>query len=151
MVLRALGSDIDERAGFSPVFRGRCYACATYGHSQKYRPYRRGALRGRRGRDGLLNLIPDTTLGDSQSDKRWCKDEQPGMSQTTSITCLCGSMLPPHQPRSKLQTRVASKSNYYRLSFFPRTIKEWNELEPGVAEEGSLAQFKTGLARTLLH
>ncbi|KAI8497214.1 hypothetical protein Bbelb_251630 [Branchiostoma belcheri] len=50
----------------------------------------------------------------------------------------------------KLQT-IASKNNYYRLSFFPRTIKEWNELEPGVAEAGSLTQFKTGLARTLLH
>ncbi|KAI8514732.1 Vacuolar protein sorting-associated protein 54, partial [Branchiostoma belcheri] len=31
----------------------------------------------------------------------------------------------------KLQT-IASKNNYYRLSFFPRTIKEWNELEPSV-------------------
>ncbi|KAI8517510.1 hypothetical protein Bbelb_035270 [Branchiostoma belcheri] len=49
----------------------------------------------------------------------------------------------------KLQTIA---NNYYRLSFFPRTIKEWNELEPGVAMAGSLAQFKTGLARTsLLH
>ncbi|KAI8493465.1 hypothetical protein Bbelb_288620 [Branchiostoma belcheri] len=45
----------------------------------------------------------------------------------------------------KLQT-IASRNNFYRLSFFPRTIKEWNELEPGVAEAGSLAQFKTGLA-----
>ncbi|KAI8480875.1 hypothetical protein Bbelb_413890 [Branchiostoma belcheri] len=50
----------------------------------------------------------------------------------------------------KLQT-IASRNNFYRLSFFPRTIKEWNELEPGVAEAGSLAQFKSGLARTLLH
>ncbi|KAI8508025.1 hypothetical protein Bbelb_142650 [Branchiostoma belcheri] len=47
----------------------------------------------------------------------------------------------------KLQT-IASKNNYYRLSFFLRTIQEWNEHEPGVAEAGSLAQFKTGLART---
>ncbi|KAI8511813.1 hypothetical protein Bbelb_109130 [Branchiostoma belcheri] len=46
---------------------------------------------------------------------------------------------------------IASKSNYYRISFFPRTIREWNELEPGVAEAESLAQFKTELARTLLH
>ncbi|KAI8505634.1 hypothetical protein Bbelb_168230 [Branchiostoma belcheri] len=49
----------------------------------------------------------------------------------------------------KLQT-IASK-NYYMLLFFPRTIQEWNELEPGVAEAGSLAQFKTGLASTLCH
>ncbi|KAI8510559.1 hypothetical protein Bbelb_114750 [Branchiostoma belcheri] len=34
------------------------------------------------------------------------------------------------------------------LSFFPRTIQEWNELGSGVTEAGSLAQFKTGLART---
>ncbi|KAI8518891.1 hypothetical protein Bbelb_021480 [Branchiostoma belcheri] len=50
----------------------------------------------------------------------------------------------------KLQT-IASRNNFYRLLFFPRAIKEWNELEPGVAEAGSLAQFKSGLARTLLH
>ncbi|KAI8510588.1 Fibrinogen C domain-containing protein 1 [Branchiostoma belcheri] len=29
--------------------------------------------------------------------------------------------------------------------------REWNELEPGAAEAGSLAQFKSELARTLLH
>ncbi|KAI8508125.1 hypothetical protein Bbelb_143650 [Branchiostoma belcheri] len=29
----------------------------------------------------------------------------------------------------KLQT-IASKNNYYMLSFFPRTIQDWNELEP---------------------
>ncbi|KAI8482777.1 hypothetical protein Bbelb_394390 [Branchiostoma belcheri] len=39
---------------------------------------------------------------------------------------------------------IASSNNFYRLSFFPRTIREWNELEPGAAEAGSLA-------RTLLH
>ncbi|KAI8512963.1 hypothetical protein Bbelb_096020 [Branchiostoma belcheri] len=38
----------------------------------------------------------------------------------------------------KLQT-IASKNNYYRLSFFPRTIKEWNELEPSVAEAKSIS------------
>ncbi|CAH1248772.1 Hypp8402 [Branchiostoma lanceolatum] len=46
---------------------------------------------------------------------------------------------------------IACRNNYYRLSFFPRTIKEWNELEPGVAEAGSLSQFKTELGKTLLH
>ncbi|KAI8507733.1 hypothetical protein Bbelb_139730 [Branchiostoma belcheri] len=46
---------------------------------------------------------------------------------------------------------IASRNNFYRLSIFPRTIREWNELEPGAAEEGSLAQFKSELARTLLH
>ncbi|KAI8518059.1 hypothetical protein Bbelb_040760 [Branchiostoma belcheri] len=46
---------------------------------------------------------------------------------------------------------IASRTNFYRLSFFPRTIREWNELEPGAAEAGSLAQFKSELARTLLH
>ncbi|KAI8522235.1 hypothetical protein Bbelb_019890 [Branchiostoma belcheri] len=46
---------------------------------------------------------------------------------------------------------IASRNNFYRLSFFPRTIREWNELEPGAAEAGSLAQFKSELARTLLH
>ncbi|KAI8485813.1 hypothetical protein Bbelb_363650 [Branchiostoma belcheri] len=46
---------------------------------------------------------------------------------------------------------IASRNNFYRLSFFPRTIREWNELEPGAVEAGSLAQFKSELARTLLH
>ncbi|KAI8513747.1 hypothetical protein Bbelb_080710 [Branchiostoma belcheri] len=50
----------------------------------------------------------------------------------------------------KLQT-IASKNNYYRLSFFPRTIKEWNELEPSVAEAKSISQFKTELGRASLH
>ncbi|KAI8492985.1 hypothetical protein Bbelb_289890 [Branchiostoma belcheri] len=46
---------------------------------------------------------------------------------------------------------IASRTNFYRLSFFPRAIREWNELESGAAEAGSLAQFKSELARTLLH
>ncbi|KAI8478955.1 hypothetical protein Bbelb_433140 [Branchiostoma belcheri] len=50
----------------------------------------------------------------------------------------------------KLQT-IASKNNYYRLSFFPRTIKEWNELEPSVAEAKSTSQFKAELGRASLH
>ncbi|KAI8494540.1 hypothetical protein Bbelb_277660 [Branchiostoma belcheri] len=50
----------------------------------------------------------------------------------------------------KLQT-IASKNNYYRLSFFPRTIKEWNELEPSVAEAKSISQFKAELGRASLH
>ncbi|CAH1242244.1 Hypp6507 [Branchiostoma lanceolatum] len=50
----------------------------------------------------------------------------------------------------KLQT-IACKTNYYRLSFFPRTIKEWNELEPSVAEAESLSQFKAELGRASLH
>ncbi|CAH1257158.1 ADGRL3 [Branchiostoma lanceolatum] len=50
----------------------------------------------------------------------------------------------------KLQT-IACKTNYYRLSFFPRTIQEWNELEPSVAEAESLSQFKTELGRASLH
>ncbi|KAI8491500.1 hypothetical protein Bbelb_307000 [Branchiostoma belcheri] len=53
-------------------------------------------------------------------------------------------------PHTKDQA-IASRTNFYRLSFFPRTIREWNELEPGAAEAGSLAQFKSELARTLLH
>ncbi|CAH1237841.1 Hypp5456 [Branchiostoma lanceolatum] len=43
------------------------------------------------------------------------------------------------------------KKRLGRGLFFPRTIKEWSEFEPGVAEAGSLSQFKTGLGRTLLH
>ncbi|KAI8478115.1 hypothetical protein Bbelb_441540, partial [Branchiostoma belcheri] len=50
----------------------------------------------------------------------------------------------------KLQT-ISSKNNYYRLSFFPRTIKEWNELEPSVAEAKSISQFKAELGRASLH
>ncbi|KAI8480867.1 hypothetical protein Bbelb_413810 [Branchiostoma belcheri] len=48
-------------------------------------------------------------------------------------------------------TAIASKNNLYRLSFFPCTIREWNKLEPGAVEAGSFAQFKSELARTLLH
>ncbi|KAI8496682.1 hypothetical protein Bbelb_253370 [Branchiostoma belcheri] len=50
----------------------------------------------------------------------------------------------------KLQT-IASKNNYYRLSFFTRTIKEWNELEPSVEEAKSSSQFKAELGRASLH
>ncbi|CAH1265198.1 Hypp3131 [Branchiostoma lanceolatum] len=46
----------------------------------------------------------------------------------------------------KLQT-IACKTNYYRLSFFPRTIQEWNELEPSVAE----AEFKITSTTAVLH
>ncbi|CAH1242859.1 Hypp6996 [Branchiostoma lanceolatum] len=46
---------------------------------------------------------------------------------------------------------IASKNNFYRLSFFPRSIREWNDLEPGAVEAESLAQFKSELGRTLLH
>ncbi|KAI8496708.1 DTW domain-containing protein 2 [Branchiostoma belcheri] len=49
-----------------------------------------------------------------------------------------------------LQT-IASKSNYYRLSFFTRTIKEWNELEPSVAEAKFISQFKAELGKASLH
>ncbi|KAI8487286.1 hypothetical protein Bbelb_350840 [Branchiostoma belcheri] len=35
-----------------------------------------------------------------------------------------------------------------QLSFFPRTIKEWNELEPSVAEAKSISQFKAELGRS---
>ncbi|KAI8512059.1 hypothetical protein Bbelb_111590 [Branchiostoma belcheri] len=66
-----------------------------------------------------------------------------------------GSDLPPAFGRRAIRRAVglaiASRTNFYRLSFFPRTIREWNELEPGAAEAGSLAQFKSELARTLLH
>ncbi|KAI8487252.1 hypothetical protein Bbelb_350500 [Branchiostoma belcheri] len=139
MVLRALGSDIDKRVGakFAKVVKTASLG-TTVSQRGRHLPLRNssprrgsprcseaGAMRvkhmatfrnivhivevhcgAEEGGDGLLNLIPDTTLGDSQSDKRWCKGEQP----------------------------------------------EWNKLEPGVAEAGSLTQFKTGLARTsLLH
>ncbi|KAI8494401.1 hypothetical protein Bbelb_276270 [Branchiostoma belcheri] len=40
----------------------------------------------------------------------------------------------------KLQT-IASKNNYYRLSFFPRTIKEWKG-QPSVAEAKGLGSIK---------
>ncbi|KAI8491918.1 hypothetical protein Bbelb_302910 [Branchiostoma belcheri] len=38
-----------------------------------------------------------------------------------------------------------------KFSFFPRTIKEWNELEPSVAEAKSISQFKAELGRASLH
>ena len=44
-------------------------------------------------------------------------------------------------------TTNACKTSYYGLSFFLRTIKECNELEPSVAEAESLSQFKTELGR----
>ncbi|KAI8512226.1 hypothetical protein Bbelb_088650 [Branchiostoma belcheri] len=53
---------------------------------------------------------------------------------------------------SKFQYIAADhrKNNFYRLSFFPQ-IKEWNELEPSVAEAKSISQFKAELGRASLH
>ncbi|KAI8517480.1 hypothetical protein Bbelb_060610 [Branchiostoma belcheri] len=54
----------------------------------------------------------------------------------------------PHASRVVPATRCSRRTNH---ALKLQTIAKWNELEPGVAEAGSLAQFKSGLARTLLH
>ncbi|KAI8518876.1 hypothetical protein Bbelb_021330 [Branchiostoma belcheri] len=78
-----------------------------------------------------------------------CSDYRRTSSVTTMLQNLGWQSL---EVRRKIARQaIASRNNFYRLSFLPRTIGEWNELEPGAAEAGSLAQFKSELARTLLH
>ncbi|KAI8500598.1 Disintegrin and metalloproteinase domain-containing protein [Branchiostoma belcheri] len=79
-----------------------------------------------------------------------------GLYGELSFAILLGTIVPVARCSRRInhtQTlqAIASRTNFYRLSFFPRTIREWNELEPGAVEAGSLAQFKFELARTLLH
>ncbi|KAI8486232.1 hypothetical protein Bbelb_359480 [Branchiostoma belcheri] len=98
-----------------------------------------------------------------QSEKRWGGEERQGEA-CGGDACATNAVSVPHSTRivpvarcsrriNHTQTlqAIASRNNFYRLSFFPRTIREWNELEPGAVEAGSLAQFKSELARTLLH
>ncbi len=52
------------------------------------------------------------------------------------------------QPRHRQFTPIPAGTNYFRYSFFPRTILEWNQLEDSIMTTEILAQFKTGLARS---
>ncbi len=40
----------------------------------------------------------------------------------------------------------SSKSDYRKWSFFPRTIRDWNNLPPDIVLAGSLESFKTQVA-----
>ena len=42
---------------------------------------------------------------------------------------------------------VSSSKNYHKISFFPRTVKEWNSLPQNIVELPSLASFKARLAK----
>ena len=43
-----------------------------------------------------------------------------------------------------------SATTYRQLSFFPRTIKEWNSLPPDITSAGSVECFKAQLAKHFL-
>ncbi len=52
------------------------------------------------------------------------------------------------QSRHRQFTQSLLKLTTFRYSFFPRTILEWNQLEDSIMSAETLAQFKTGLARS---
>ena len=46
---------------------------------------------------------------------------------------------------SRVYRHIQTSTNYYKGSFYPRTIPHWNHLDPAIAEADTLEQFKTGL------
>ena len=42
-------------------------------------------------------------------------------------------------------TQYRATKNAYYYSYFPRTIREWNELPAAIVEADSLARFQSGL------
>ena len=41
--------------------------------------------------------------------------------------------------------QIPASTNIYRLSFFPRTIKEWNLLPTHITGSGTIEEFRAGL------
>ena len=54
-----------------------------------------------------------------------------------------------HSNHSKCYLRPHPRTDCYKASFFPRTIPEWNALDPSIAEADTLPQFKARLAATV--
>ena len=44
----------------------------------------------------------------------------------------------------KFQT-ISARTDVYKYSYFPRTIRDWNSLDPDTVQSSSLAQFKGSL------
>ncbi|XP_052763343.1 uncharacterized protein LOC128223945 [Mya arenaria] len=43
-------------------------------------------------------------------------------------------------------TQISTSTSYYKFSFFPRTITEWNKLPSSIVEAPDLVSFKQGLS-----
>ena len=57
-----------------------------------------------------------------------------------------------HNFNTRYQSRIPQflwRSNYFKNSFFPYTIKEWNKLEPAITLADSLDVFKKLLLKTV--
>ena len=54
-----------------------------------------------------------------------------------------------HRHHSKMLQLHSTTTDYKKQSFFPRTIREWNELPEEVVPAPSLVSFRTRLRATL--